>query len=80
MRMKHFSRLPTLKPLLWVLANKLRVIFGRKVPFDRYLNYGDVYKGEAPPKRLSFLGKTVEKTIRKAETDPYQRYKDGRNR
>jgi len=80
MRMKHFSRLPKFKPLIWVLVNKLRVSFGRPVPFDRYLNYNEVYKDEAPPKRPSFLGKTVEKTIRKVETDPYQRYTGGQNR
>ena len=54
MRSNLIPQAPKAGPLLWVLRNKLKVAFGQKINFDRYINYGDV-KSSPQVQRTSFL-------------------------
>ena len=54
MRSKIIPQAPKLKPLIWVLKNKLKVSLGRPIPFDRYIDYTRV-KPTPHIQRISFL-------------------------
>lgn len=55
MRHPRFARIPKGGPLLWVLANKLRVMLGVRVPFEKYVDYSKVHQDAIVPQRVSFL-------------------------
>ena len=54
MRSELIPQAPKLKPLTWVLLNKLKVALGRPIDFDRYIDYTDV-KPSPLVQRTSFL-------------------------
>ncbi len=73
-RNQHFPRLPRLAPLKWVLAQKLRVVFGRPVDFDRLVNFSDVADTPVALPRTSWLGKPFRPTFQKKSEKPYGAY------
>ena len=62
MRSKFLPQAPKLGPLAWVLKNKLRVLAGSSIDFDRYIDYTSVLPA---PKvaRESFLNRTHKVTF-----------------
>ena len=85
MRSKVSPSLPKIGPALWVLTNKLRVMLGKEIPFNKYINYSNVLpnvitsveKTQKPAeqiKRISWLNEKPEKKIQK-KTDVH--YKHG---
>jgi MoaA/NifB/PqqE/SkfB family radical SAM enzyme len=54
MRSTIIPNAPKLGPLAWVLRNKFNVSLGRKIDFDRYIDYGNVKASPLVP-RTSFL-------------------------
>ena len=56
MRSNIVPQAPKLGPMLWVLKNKWMVSTGRKINFDRYINYNDVKPTPYVP-RVSYLEK-----------------------
>jgi len=54
MRSNLIPQAPKAGPLLWVLRNKLKVTLGRKIDFDRYIDYKDVKPTPLVP-RISYL-------------------------
>ncbi len=54
MRSNLIPQAPKAGPLLWVLKNKLKVTLGRKIDFDRYIDYSDVKPTPRVP-RKSYL-------------------------
>lgn len=73
-RNRFFPRLPRLKPLKWVLVNKLRVTFGLPIPFDRVVDFANVAQSPIVPKRESWLGKPFRPAIQKKTEQPYGIY------
>ena len=63
MRHPKFAKIPKGGPLLWVILNKMRLVFGQQIPFERYVDYSSVHHDEGIPLRSSFLGKTVKRKI-----------------
>ncbi len=53
MRNQYFEQLPKISVVRWVLYNKLKVFVGGDIPFERYVNYGDVHHDGNPMKRES---------------------------
>ena len=80
MRNKYFARLPRLKPLAWVLANKLRVTFGLPIDFDREVDFANVAQSPIVPKRESWLGKVFRPTFQKKSERPYGLYNNVMNK
>lgn len=80
MRNKYFARLPRLKPLAWVLANKLRVAFGLPIDFDREVDFANVAQSPIVPKRESWLGKVFRPTFQKKSERPYGLYNNVMNK
>ncbi len=79
-RNKHFARLPRLKPLAWVLVNKLRVALGRPVPFDRYVDFRDVADSPVVPKRDTWLGKVFRPAFQSKREKPYGAFNNVMNK
>ena len=79
-RNKHFAKLPRLKPLAWVLVNKLRVALGRPVPFDRYVDFRDVADSPVVPKRETWLGKTFRPAFQTKREKPYGAFNNVMNK
>jgi len=52
-RNKHLPFLPKVSPLAWVIANKLRVSLGKRIPFERYVSYPHGSLPRPPSKRDS---------------------------
>jgi len=61
MRSELVPQLPKLKPASWVVLNKLKVLLGGRIDFDRYIDYSDVRQSPNVP-RTSYLN-TKEKPI-----------------
>ena len=80
MRNKYFAKLPRLKPLRWVIANKLRVTLGLPIDFDREVDFGDVAQSPVVPKRESWLGKVFRPTFQKKSEKPYGAYNNAMNK
>ena len=78
-RNKYFARLPRLKPLAWVVVNKLRVTLGLPVNFDRAVNFSDVATGSVITQRESWLGKTFRPTFQGKTDHPYDAFHDVMN-
>jgi hypothetical protein len=43
MRHPLFQNIPSWAPMSWVLENKLRIIMGRRIDFNHYVDYSNVY-------------------------------------
>ncbi|HXD18762.1 MAG TPA: radical SAM protein [Vicinamibacterales bacterium] len=71
MRSAMMPALPKLQPLLWVIANRLRVAVGGSIPFDQYIDYTDVRYDPTVPRRVQFLNVTVKRRPHAASAAPY---------
>ncbi len=78
-RNPYFARLPRLKPLVWVVANKIRVSLGLPVDFEREVDFTDVAKASVFPRRESWLSKAFRPTFQKKTDHPYDAFQDSMN-
>jgi Fe-coproporphyrin III synthase len=62
MRSTVVPQVPKMRPLIWVLTNKLRATFGKRVRFDRYIDYSNVEPTPWVP-RKSYLNKKLKATL-----------------
>lgn len=74
MRLQKYPRLPRPAPLLWVVYNKLKIMFGGHIDFEKYLEYGNVCRDIKITRRKSFLNETIEKTPQLKDDPHYQRF------
>jgi len=70
-RNRHFEQLPKVSVVRWVLYNKLKVLFGRDIAFEQYVNYGDVYHDGNIVKRESFLANPTKKVLQPEQSRHY---------
>lgn len=63
MRHQKYPKLPKAGPLLWVLYNKLILMFGGKINFERYINYETAAQDKQLCYREFYLNKDVKKKI-----------------
>lgn len=80
MRSRFSSRLPKLSVVKWVLANKLRVSLGKRIPFQKYIDFSTVYKDGDVVKRQQFLGEKLKVLKQGPVSNHYEPYKDSFNR
>ena len=73
-------RRPRPKTFAWVLANKLRVAWGRPIDFDREVDFADVAQSPIVPRRESWLGKPFRPTFQRKSERPYGAFNNGMNR
>jgi hypothetical protein len=64
MRNPRFQKLPRLKPVAWVVHNKIRLMLGRNIDFRQYVDYPTVIGKTPAPDRPSHLNETVKEAYR----------------
>ena len=64
MRNHYFTRLPRIKPLIWVISNKIRLLLKRKINFQKYVTYPTIRSGTST-KKPSYLNVTYKRTAQK---------------
>lgn len=69
MRSNIIPGAPKLKPLKWVIKNKIKLMLGRTICFNQSIDYSDI-KPTPRIQRTSYLDKMVKKKLQKA-TDPH---------
>ncbi len=67
----RFSRLPKFGVLMWVLENKLRLMLGGKINFDRYIDHTYVHQGPPVPRREYYTGQPVDRKVQRKDDVHY---------
>ncbi len=68
MRDPRFVKLPRWTPLSWVVYNKIRLLLGKGVNFERYVNYSTARNDSPVKKRPFYLDESVKRKPQ-AKTD-----------
>ena len=71
MRNPHFTNIPRLEPFVWVVQNKIRLFFGKNIPFQNYVDYSTVMDKIPVPERPSHLNETVRRRIQTSKDQHY---------
>ena len=71
MRNPRFTKLPRLKPLAWVVQNKIRVLLGKNIDFHRYVDYPNIIDKIPAPDRPSHLNENVKRRIQTRNDQHY---------
>ena len=83
MRSDLSSKIPKMKPFVWVIYNKLKTMFGSGIDFKKYINYQHVMPNKITKttqidvntdeiKRQSFLGVSHERKLQKKSDEHYR--------
>jgi len=83
MRSDRNSKLPKIGPFTWVIFNKLKVLLGSKVDFEKYVDYQHTVPNKVTEnaqvevsmdeiKRTSFLDVSHERKLQKKADDHYR--------
>jgi MoaA/NifB/PqqE/SkfB family radical SAM enzyme len=71
MRNRRVAQLPKVSVVRWVAFNKLKLLLGGSIAFDRYIDYGNVRLDPDPPRRRSYLDAPEKKTLQPATSPRY---------
>lgn len=74
MRLRKYPKLPRLKPLLWVIYNKLKITLGGSINFERYLNFQNIPTNNQPVRRKSFLEEKGKRHIQHKYDPHYHKF------
>ena len=80
MRHPKYVKLPKAGPLMWVIYNKLIVMLGGNVKFERYVNYKNAYQDTNVTCRKYFLNETVKKKLQSKDEVHYRNFGEFLNR
>jgi hypothetical protein len=69
-------KIPKIKVFYWVFINKLKVMLGLRVKFEKYINYNNVQKDESIIKREYYLEKSVKKVLQPSKSLKYTQLKE----
>jgi len=72
MRNPHFTRLPKLSPLFWVLLNRFKVGIGLPIQFEKTIDYTHIYKDFNIVRRESYLNTRIKPVIEYKDQPHYQ--------
>lgn len=74
MRSRIVPQMPKMRPMTWVLKNKLKVALGKPICFEQYIDYGNVKPTRQVP-RTSYLGtKHKGNKLDRNRQTPQERY------
>jgi hypothetical protein len=71
-RSKHFVRLPKISVLRWVVRNKVKLLLGMSIAFDRYADYAHVSDSAGVTRCVSYLDRPEKKVLQPAESRRYR--------
>ncbi|MBI5056312.1 MAG: radical SAM protein [Nitrospirae bacterium] len=74
MRHPRYAKLPKAGPLLWVMYNKIKLMLGGKINFQRYLDYTKVYIDEQVVYRRSYLDDSVKRNLQRKDEPHYKKF------
>jgi MoaA/NifB/PqqE/SkfB family radical SAM enzyme len=74
MRLKKYPKFPRPEPLLWVIYNKLKIMFGGSINFEKYLDFKNIPKDKQIVPRKSFLKEKIKRNIQTKDKPHYQRF------
>lgn len=74
MRHPKYAKLPKAGPLMWVIYNKIKVMLGGKINFEKYLDFSNVYKDNTKVQRQFYLNETVKKTLQTKNEPHYEKF------
>ena len=77
MRNPRHAHLPKMKPLRWVVANKLRSMMGLPINFRGSVDYSIVHRDEQIVRRESYLGKRTKAELQPKESRQYSQFPEG---
>jgi hypothetical protein len=80
MRNSKYPKLPRWGPLRWVIYNKMKIMLGGKICFERYLDFNNIRKDDRIVRRQFFLDKNVKRTLQREDELHYQKYREIINR
>lgn len=70
MRNPKFTFLPKLQPLKWVILNKLKVMFGKNICFEDYIDYNKIESSDNKARRKFYLRLPVKRQPQ-SKSDPH---------
>jgi hypothetical protein len=71
MRNPRYKKLPRLGPFAWVVQNKIRLLLGKNIDFQHYIDYPAVIDKTPAPGRPSNLNKTVKRRVQTKDDQHY---------
>lgn len=71
MRYPRFTRLPRLEPFAWVIQNKIRLLLGKNIDFQHYVDYPNAVVKTPAPDSQSYLNETIKRRIQKRNDQHY---------
>jgi radical SAM protein with 4Fe4S-binding SPASM domain len=71
MRNHRFPKLPRLEPFAWVVHNKIRLLLGKNIDFQYYVEYPTLIDKTPAPARPSHLDETVKRKIQTKNDQHY---------
>jgi MoaA/NifB/PqqE/SkfB family radical SAM enzyme len=71
MRNPRFRKLPRFEPFAWVVRNKIQLLFGKNIDFQRYVDYPTTTDKLPMPNSPSYLNETVKKRIQTKNDQHY---------
>jgi len=63
MRHPKYAKIPKAGPLLWVVFNKFKILFGGTINFERYVDFKNICVDQEIPQRSFFLNETVKRNL-----------------
>ncbi len=76
----HFERLPKPGVLWWVVFNKLKLLTGRDIAFQKYVDYDNIYQDKHIVKRTSYLERSEKAVLQGELTRHYSQLEGYHNR
>jgi len=71
MRNPRFTKLPRLKPFAWVVQNKIRLLLGKNIDLQHYVDYSNIKDKTPAPDRPSHLNEAVKRKIQTKNDQHY---------
>ena len=71
MRNPRFTKLPRLKPFAWVVHNKIRLLLGKNIDFQHYVDYSNIKDKTPAPERPSHLNEAIKRKIQTKNDQHY---------
>lgn len=74
MRHPKYVKLPKAGPLLWVIHNKLKLVFGGSINFNRYIDLNHVVDDEKIVRRRHFIDEKIQRNLQSKNDPHYQKF------
>lgn len=74
MRNPKYPKLPEAGPMLWVVYNKIKTMFGGRIDFENYIDNRAAGQDKGLHRRESYLNKNIKRNLQLKNDDHYRKY------